>query len=667
MDVLEKSPGISVDKDGNISLKGKQGVMVMIDGKPTYLSAQDLANMLKNMASSQLDQIEIMTNPPAKYDAAGNAGVINIKTKKNKTQGFNGSIVIGGGIGLNPKTSNSINLNYRKGKFNVFGNYSHNWNKGGQSLELTRIFRDKNTGKIINRFDQKADMTPNYQQHSYKIGADYYVSKKTTVGVVLNGFQNPGEFANVNVTNIQDSTGNLVTRTMANYLTKEKWSRLGGNLNFRHVIDTAGKEITADVDYVNYNSKSNQFYKNYFFDHAGDKKQPDEFINGNLPSNINIYSAKVDYTHPLKGNAKIEAGAKTSFVETDNNAQYANYLNDRWIEDAGRSNHFVYKENINAIYVNSSKQFNKKWSGQLGVRVENTNSKGNQVTTTQTFNRNYTQVFPTAYVSYAMNDKNTFSLNYGKRINRPDYKDMNPFYYFIDKYTYEVGNPYLQPQFSHNIELNHSFKGILNTGVYYAKTTNIIQQVLDQIDSTQTTLVKRDNIAKKRSLGMQVSANVPVTKWWRANIYGNVFNNRYEGVFNGSYLTIGGTTFMTNISNQFTFKKGWSAEVSGFYRTGGVEGTMAFKGMGMVNLGVSKQVLKDKGTIRLNVRDILDLQQFKGYTKYQNIDVTIKNQWDNRVVNVSFTYRFGKPLQNAPQRKRGGADDEQNRVKSGNN
>jgi hypothetical protein len=667
MDVLEKSPGISVDKDGNISLKGKAGVMIMVDGKPTYLSAQDLANMLKTMPSSQLEQIEIMTNPPAKYDAAGNSGIINIKTKKNKIQGFNGSVSIGGGMGLKPKTNNSINLNYRAGKFNLFGNYSHNYNKSPQYLNLTRNFRDKNSNQLLTIFDQYAEMDRVWQNHSGKIGLDYYATKKTTLGVVLTGFNNPSTNVNNSSTFIKDADGTLIFKTLAKNKNTDKWTSFGANFNLRHVIDTTGKELTADVDYVNYSNNSHQNFDNFFYDQAGATKQPDEFVKGNLPSDIKIYSAKVDYTHPLKKDLKLEAGVKTSYVETDNNAQYANLLSGTWVVDGGRSNHFLYKENINAAYLNSSKQFNKKWSGQLGVRLENTISKGNQLTTSEQFDRNYTQLFPTAYVGYTMNDKNSYSLSYGRRINRPNYQDMNPFYYFIDKYTYEVGNPYLKPQFSHNIDLNHSFKGFLNTSLNYNTTKDIIQQILDQVDSTNTTFLKRDNIAKRRSIGISVSANMPVTKWWRTNIYTNVVNNHFEGLVNGGYLSVDGTMFLGNISNQFTFKKGWSGEVSGFFRSKAVEGTLVANSMGSVNLGISKQVLKNKGTVRVNVRDFLDIQKFSGYSKYQNIDMTIKNEWDNRVVNVTFTYRFGKTMQSAPQRKKGGANEEQSRVNTGGN
>ena len=659
LEVLEKSPGISVDKDGNISLKGKAGVMVMMDGKPTYLSATDLTNLLKNMPASQLEQIEIMTNPPAKYDAAGNSGIINIRTKRSKTQGFNGSINLGAGAGFYPKTNNSVALNYRTGKFNIFTNYSHSWNKGYQTLDLKRVFPDT-------LFDQVSKMNSDFQNHNYKIGADFFASKKTTFGVVFTGFENPGSMTNNNTTLKKDKSGNILSRTETLSKTNESWSNKALNINMRHVFDSTGKEITADVDYLGYNSKNQQNFSSYFFDKAGGKSQVDEFLSGKLPSDIKIYSAKVDYSQSLKGKAKLEAGIKSSYVETDNNAQYATLVNDSWETDMGRSNHFVYKENINAAYVNTSKEFNKKWSGQLGLRIENTNAKGNQVTTGEIFNRNYTQLFPTAYVGYKHNDKNQFSLSYGRRIERPDYQDMNPFFYFLDKYTYQVGNPYLRPQFSHNIELSHSWNSILNSSISYSKTNDIMQQVLEQIDSISTSFVKRSNIASQNNLSLSVSANIPVTKWWRANIYTNVFRNHFRGVVNNGPIDVSGTTGMANLSNSFTFKNGWGAELSGFYRTKSIEGTLVANDMGAVNVGFSKQILKKKGSLRLNIRDVFYTQQFSGYSKYQNIDVSIRNTRDSRVANLTFTYRFGKQ-QNSPQRKKGGAGDEQQRVKVGGN
>ena len=662
-EVLEKTPGVTIDKDGNISLKGKPGVTVMIDGKPTYLSAQDLANFLKNMPSTTLDQIELMTNPSAKYDAAGNSGIINFKTKKTKIKGFNTSVTLGGGMGKYPKANESINLNYRTGKINVFGNYSYNYNKRFQDLDLTRNFRDS-AGNIDTRFLQHSDMLSEFHSHYFKTGLDFYASKNTTVGFVVNGNFNPGKFQNKNTTDIYDAHNELQSETFTNSHSDENWTNYGANLNMTTKLDTSGKELSANLDYIHYKSSSNQMFVSTFYDDGGTKTHPDEALRGYLPGNINIYSGKVDYTHPLKNNAKIEAGVKTSYVETDNNANYDNLVNGEWTVDTGRTNHFVYKENINAAYVNTSKQFNKKWSAQLGLRLENTIANGNQLTTGETFKRNYTQLFPTAYVNYTLNDKNQLNLNYGRRIQRPDYSDLNPFYYFLDKYTYQVGNPYLKPQFSHNIELNHVYKNMITTTVSYAAINDIINEQLQQIDSTHTTYVTNTNLAKQRTVTLSVNAAIPVTKWWRTNIYAQGSYNKYEGFINTGIINVEGPAFNANMQNQFTLPKGWSMELSGYFNSKAIYGTIVGLSQGSVNFAVAKKMLKDKGTLKLNFRDFLGLQQWSGYSRYQNVDVTIHNKWDSRVVNVSFTYRFSKG-QKAEQRNNGGADEEQGRVKGG--
>ncbi len=665
LDVLEKSPGVTVDKDGNVSLRGKQGVMILLDGKPTYLSGTDLANYLKNMPSANLDQIEIMTNPPAKYDASGNSGIINIKTKKTKVKGLNGSVTVGGGMGIYPKANESFNINYRTGQVNIFGNYSYNYNKNENTLDLVRNFRDQNTDTLQSVFRQQTLMKHINQTHSFKAGADFYASKKTTLGVVVNGYTSPSNQTSANTTDIYDENNNQQAHTVSPSHSTDKWSSMSGNFNLKHTFDTTGTELTADADYINYTSSSNQLFDNYFYDPAGLKIQPDEIISGNLPGNINIYSVKADFTMPFKGEGKFEAGVKSSYVKTDNNAQYNNLDNGVWVVDTTRTNHFVYKENINAAYVNLSKKLSKKWSAQAGLRLENTISNGDQLTTGQTFNRNYTQLFPTAYLGYTPSEKNQFSLSYGRRIERPDYGDLNPFYYFLDKYTYQVGNPYLRPQFSQNIELTHSWKSILNTTLSYSSTNDIIQEILEQVDSTHTSFVTKSNIAKQQSFGLSTNLSLPVTKWWRTNVYAQLINNRYKGFVNNGNIDVAATGFMTNISNQFTFKKGWSFELSGFYRSQMIEGILVARPMGIVNLGVAKSIMKEKGMIRVNFRDFLAIQQFSGYSKYQNVDVTIHNHWDSRQVNVSFTYRFNKG-QAAQHQDRNGAGDEQSRVKGGN-
>lgn len=679
LEVLEKSPGITVDKDGNISLKGKSGVVIYLDGRPSYLSGPDLANMLRNMTASQLEQIEIMTNPPAKFDAAGNAGVINIKTKKNKQFGYNGSITSGYTQGRYARFNESVSFNYRNQKVNFYSTLNYNRNHRSEELYITRNFRESATKEIKSIFDQKTSMENQRHYYNAKIGADFFVSKKTTLGVGVNGFYNPSTWESVSSTDIFDPNHVLTSKTGATTRNDEKWKNFSGNVNFRTVLDSAGQEITADVDYVQYSATSSQPLTSYYYDAMGNLTQAPDLLLGTLPTDIRIYSGKIDYSLPLKKGAKFEAGIKSSYVKTDNDARYDSVKTNYMVLDSGRSNHFVYDENINAAYVNYSRPLGKKWSAQLGLRLENTNANGvskgyafntqeNRFVYTETkFKRSYSQLFPTVYLQYTASEKNQFVINYGRRIQRPDYEDMNPFVHFIDRYTFEQGNPNLSPQFAHNIELSHTYNGFLTTTVNYTNTTNIMQQVLEQNEVSNETFIKKANIANSKQLGLAVSANKSITKWWSANVYTNVYNNHFKGVVNNDPISIGVTTFLAQMQHQFKFKKGWAAELSGFYRSKGLEGVIYIKPIAQVNAGFSKQVLRNKGSIRLNVRDIFAGGVFKGYSKYSNVDAQFRNVNDSRAVSVSFTYRFSKgKLKAGSSKKNGGASDEQNRVKSGN-
>jgi hypothetical protein len=678
LEVLEKSPGVSVDKDGNISLKGKAGVIVYLDGRPSYLSGPDLANMLRNMTASQLEQIEIMTNPPAKYDAAGNAGVINIKTKKNKLFGYNGSITTGYTQGRYARFNEALSFNYRNKKVNFFSNFNYNRNHKSEELYIVRNFRDANTKIIKSIFDQSSLMENERHYYNAKIGLDYTVSKNTTVGVVLNGFYNPSLWQSNTKTYIYDPNHNLTDITTASTENEEKWKNFSSNFNLRTKLDKAGQELSADLDFIQYKATSVQPLTSSYYDNMGNLKQAPDVLNGTLPTNIKIYSGKVDYTLPLKKDAKFEAGFKTSFVTNDNDARYDSVKTGYAVLDSGRSNHFIYDENINAAYVNYNRPFGKKWSAQFGLRVENTNSNGISkgytfntaqdrfVYTETKFKKSYTQLFPTVYLQYTANEKNQFVINYGRRIKRPDYEDMNPFVHFLDRYTFEQGNPNISPQFSHNIELSHTYKGFLTTTVNYSATNDIIQQVLEQNDQTNETFIKKANIASAKQIGLEVTANKSITKWWSGNIYANVYNNHFKGLVNNEQVSIGITSFMAQVQQQFKFKKGWAAEISGFYRSKGLEGVIYIKPIAQVNAGVSKQVLKNQGSIRLNVRDIFAGGVFKGYSKYGTVDANFKNVNDSRAVSLTFTYRFNKGKLKATSSKRSsGASDEQNRVKSG--
>ena len=667
LEVLEKSPGVSIDKDGHISLKGKQGVTVFIDGKPSYLSGADLASLLKSMGAAQLDQIELMTNPPAKYDAAGNAGVINIKTKKNKTIGYNGSISSTYTQGKYPRANESINLNYRNKKINIFGSYHFRYDKNYSTLSIIRKFRDKNSKQLLSIFDQEAKFINRNQSNNGKLGMDFNLSKKTTIGAVVSGFINTEKFNNLNNTLLKNQLGLTDSGTFATTEVNNKWKNFSGNFNLRHVFDSTGREFGFDADYIHYTQASRQTLGNEYFNAAHQKNAPSDTLLSDIPSDIKIYSFKADYSQTLKGNAKLEAGVKASFVKTDNNAQYDYILNGVKERDNARSNHFFYDEQIKAAYVNVNKQINKKWTTQLGLRLENTLSKGNQITTGQKFDRNYTQLFPTAFVSYDVNDKNNFAVNYCRRIERPDYADLNPFFFFLDKYTYQAGNTNLRPQFSHNIEVSHTYKGNFTTTLNYTATTDLMNDVLDQNEERNETFITKSNIASQRQYGLTVTTTVPVQKWLKINVYGNFSNNRFKGFINNANVDLQNNLFTANVNAQMNFGKGWNGELSGFYRSRGLEGVFVIGQMGALNGGISKAIMKNSGTLKLGFRDLLWTQKFNGEAVYSYIDTHFKHRRDSRQVSLSFNWRFGN-VKAAPQkRKSGGASEEQSRVKTGGN
>jgi len=675
LDVLEKSPGVTVDKDGNISLKGKQSVMVMMDGKPAYLSGADLVNYLRSLPASAIDQIEIMTNPSAKYDAAGNSGIINIKSKKNKQVGFNGSVTVNYQQGIYSRTNNSLNLNYRVGKVNVFANGSVNKNNNLNHLDILRKFKDATTKDIEAIFQQQTRMRNENEFSNLKIGADYFVTKKTTLGIVTSGFINPGKFRSQSTSFLKNANEITDSIVYAESRQKQNWKNGSVNLNFRHQFDSTGKELTSDLDYITYGSSQGQNFTNTTYDPDWTLRHI-ENLRGDLPVNVDIYSAKVDYTQSIGKDAKLETGVKSSYVNTDNHAKYFSELSTGEETDYSKTNHFSYKENINAAYLSVNKQF-KKLGVQAGLRYENTSYSGKQygnpTRTDSSFKRTYGNLFPTLFLSYATNKNNQFAFSFGRRIDRPAYQNLNPFLFFLDKYTYEAGNPFIKPQFTNNLEVSHTYKNFLTTTLNYSRTVDYMNETFQQeeVNGTKTyaTIVRHGNIGKRDAAGIAVSAQVPVAKWWNASIYSNYNYNKFKGRLNGNgeYIDVAASNLLFNVNNQFKFNKGWSTELSGFYRTKGVDGQIIIQPMGQLSAGIAKQVLKTKGNIRFNVRDVLHTNKTTGDINFENTLAHFVSTRDSRVASLSFTYRFGKPIKGMQQRRKiGGADDEQNRVKVGN-
>jgi len=666
LEVLEKSPGVVVDGNGNISFKGKSGVTVFIDGKPTYLSGNNLSSYLKSLPSSALDQIELMDNPPAKYDAAGNSGVINIKTKKSKAQGFNGAFSSSLGQAHYTQNSESLNLNYRVNKINFFSNASYNLNQNYRKLDLDRNYFNNN-GNLNSVFEQTQYIKSRTHAINLKLGMDYYSSPKTTWGIVFIGSASPGKTDNPSINQLLNQNRQIDSIITADNKSKNRFYNTGVNLNYSHQFDSLGKQLTFDLDYLNYNSRIDQSFINQSFSSNGMLANI-QTISSNLPTNINIWSAKADYSHPLGKDAKLEAGIKSSYVNTDNEANYFNQINETLTTNYNLTNHFLYKENINAVYANFTKKF-KRLSLQLGLRAENTNAKGNQIgnPTRQdsSFVRNYTNLFPTAYFSYKLDTLGTNVLiaSYGRRIRRPYYQDLNPFITISDKFTYSSGNPFLKPQYSDNYKLSYNYKSIFTVALYYNRISDIQNEVIRQegnifIDGT-------GNIGRATFLGASVNIGLQPNDWWFFNTYIQVFRNNFKGQLFSTYLDQSSTFGELNLTSQFTLPKGWSAEISGFYITERVNGQFINYANGQLNAGIQKKIFNNKGSIKFNARDILKTYRADGLTNFiPNATSSFRNRFNSQVFTLGFTYNFGGPSGAEKKRKTGSADIEKDRIKT---
>lgn len=644
LEVLEKSPGVSVDKDGNISLKGKPKVMIMIDGKPSYLGGAELANLLTNMNANQLSQIEIMTNPSAKYDAAGNAGVINIKTKKSLTQGFNGSVTLNYGQGVYPKTNNSIMLNYRVGKINTFLNYSYALNRGFMNVDVQRNFLDS-AGKKSYAIEQVTNNFNKSQNNNLKFGLDYFINPSTTFGFVASGFVAPQKGNGFTTATIKDINDNVSSVQKTTRSTANTWKNGSLNLNFHTSLDSNKKELTGNFDYLHYDFSGKQDVFGITYN-SSNQLLSTSFLKNILPLKINVYSARIDYAQSLANDLKLEMGFKSSAVNTTNSARYySGSTSSLKLEDSLSSN-FNYRENINAAYINLNKSIGN-WTVQAGLRAENTNYNGHETANNNkqdsAFSRSYVSLFPTAFVSYHVNENNQLGLSVGRRIDRPAYQQLNPFIAYIDKYMQMAGNPYLKPQFSNTIELSHTYKNIFTTTINYSVIHAMMNETLTQKDSIVIRSV--GNIGTRYNYGISESATLKFTKWYTSTIFANLYENKYAGMINGLPLNAKQLTLEMNINNQFSFNKGWSAEVSGVYASRNRdEGQALSLPIGQVSAGISKQLFNNKASLKFNVRDIFYTQTIREIQNFQNVQSTINRSMDTRVFNIAFVYRFGKQV-----------------------
>ncbi len=663
MDVLEKSPGITVNKDGSIIMKGKPSVTVLIDGKPTQLSGADLQAYLSGIPASQVDVVELIENPGAKYDASGNAGIINIKMKANKVKGFNGSLNLSAGQGVYSKTGNSLNLNYRNGKLNWFLNYGNR--ASNEFMEIWTLRRYVNS----NNQDSVLLEQPNFGNTSQtgqniKTGFDLLLNKKITLGLVFTGGIFNRRAKNYSEINWMDPKYNIDSTINTWGENNRRFKRGGVNLNGKFKISESS-ELAADLDYVSFTINGDQQYQTQLIAPGSDILG----TKGNIPSRLKIFTAKLDYTKRFK-KLLLETGLKTALNKTDNLAEYFLRNNgNAWQLDLSRSNHFLYDESISAAYASVDAE-KGKWHWQAGLRYEYTFYKarqlGNALVKEAAFKKNYGSLFPTAFVSYQIDSNNSITFRAGRRIDRPPFQQLNPFLTVLNKYTFEGGNPYIKPQYTWNFAVAHTYKQMLTTELSYSYLKDYFSQIFI-IDSNSSNVNKniiiytRGNVGSFQNFGITETFQYPVTKWWNITAVA-VYN--YKIIKGVVWAPLEARISQLNISinNQFQLKKGWSFELSGYYQTRSqIDLQEWLEPQGELNVGVAKQIMKKKGTLKLSVRDLTYFQNYSGYSTFQNSYEPFTIKWDTRVVRLSFSWRFGKTMK-ALSRSEGGAADEINRV-----
>jgi len=662
LEVLEKSPGITLDKDGGISLKGKSSVLVMIDDKPTYLSPGDLNNLLSSMSSSQVDQIELMPNPPAKYDASGNAGIINIKTKKNKLKGFNGSLTSSMGQGVYPKNGENLSLNYRNGKINTFVNYNVNYAKYFLDLYALRKYYDASSGQLTSMLNQPSDFTGTFINNTVKAGLDYYVSPKTTVGLIVGATAIHRSGNNNATATWQEPTGITDSAIFTNNKNGTAYKSASLNANAKHSISDK-QNVSADFDMLHYRINTSENFINQFLAPGGYIEQS----RGAIPTSINISSGKVDYSARINGNTNFQAGAKTSHSATDNLASYQNLDNGNWVDDNTKNNHFLYSENIHAVYSSIDGKYGKV-NLQAGLRYESTNyhadQLGNAIQKDSAFSRHYGGLFPSGNVSYQADSSNSFTITAGRRIDRPVYQTLNPFYFIINKYTYQTGNPYLLPQYSWNLELSHQYKDLLTTTVSYSVINNYFSQLFLADTAHNVLLYSQGNVGQTHVLGITSALAWSPANWWQFNFQAT-YNHKQLAGFNGNNYTSHIDQLSLNSSSQFTIAKLYTAEISGFYITKSRQDIQEVQySSGQLAFGLSRPILKKKAMLKLTARDILYTNSLSGFTNFPNATEYFKITRDTRVVTLAFTYRFGKSFKTV-NKSEGSAADEAGRVGNG--
>jgi hypothetical protein len=632
--------------------------MVLIDGKPTYLTDEQVGRLLKSLPSNQVASIEISTSPSAKYDAEGNAGMINIRLKKNAMNGLNGNITLSAGQGFFSKQNSGLQLNYKKGITNLMLNYDFNYDAWLQNYGSQRTILQNNQSTF---FDQYAYYrVPNFT-HTLKIGADFMLSPQFTLGLQGTALQTSNRWIGGNET-LLFTAQNLEQKLVTQDLSRDFFRDYTANIYLKYEKDST-TQWSFDVDYAKFDQNNTQGFITNTFNGLGSVIAPLYRLNSTIPTKMDIFAVKTDFTKKLNKNLKLETGLKMSWVKTNNDMRFFEIMPDETqIVDTRRTNYFIYTENIWVGYVNFTGKL-KKMSYQIGLRGEQTFTRGEQRTINDIFTRQYFNLFPQVSVDYKISTKNNIAFNYNRRIDRPNYKSLNPFVYFLDLFASEAGNSFLTPQFTNHTELNYRFDEWLQITLNYSQTNNSITDVLKQNSTTRELIYTEDNLATFNNYGVALNIALPITKNWETNHFVNIFRNEFSGVYLDTPLNNKSWGFLANAQHQIRISKKFDAEISGNYFSNVADGIALQQQRWSVACGVQMRFWNDNATLKASMNDIFWTDIYRQKTTFADINASSLYRSDTRVFTLAFNFRFGNSLFNQKKQRKTALEEEKERMK----
>ena len=660
LEVLERSPGIIVDRlNGSISMAGKNGVVVMINDKISRMSSDAVVQMLEGMNADNIEKIELITTPPANFDAEGNAGFINIVLKENANEGTNGSFSLNAGYGVHEKFGGSLNLNYRKNKINLYGDYSYSYNRSIQEFKNSRslIFQGIQT-ETSSISDRDPALT---QNHNLRIGVDFQLSPKTVLGVLATWSQRDWTMDAFNDITVKESDA-LVSQIKMQIDELNLWNNYLGNLNLQHKF-TKSQTLNLDLDYAYYHQDQPNNYDIKYYDENNIIEQEEQLRVGK-ETPIQFMVGKVDYINNIRENVKLETGIKGAFSTFDNDISLEMKELQDWITDPDFTAEYTLNENILAAYSALSIKIDAKSDLKFGLRYEYTDSNLGSKEEADIVDRTYDNFFPSIFLSRAIDENNNLQFSYSRRINRPDFTQLAPFIFFSDPTAYFTGNIALQPSITDAVKMDYRFKTVLFS-LQYSFEDEAISRGQPSVDPLTNKQVNTTvNLDFSKAVAASLSFPVQVTDWWR-------MQNNFMGIwkedqtrFEGKILTTDQKILRLNSVQSFKLPKNFTLELSGNYRSPSIRGFVKRKANGTLNIGLQKALPNNNGRLSINVNDALKTFNYELYTDDPTIGFEYRGAFNfvERAVRISYTRNFGNNKLKKNRKRQTGSAEEQRRV-----